>query len=149
MKIKSGFPVLYLIWIIASVAFFCFFLNIATLVHSIITSIVISCILYLCFIRKYCLLSLDGSSLKIKYLFPLTEIVQINLEDIAYVEFELNYFYLLEEDTKVRSHYLFYPYDTMIIHFKKNLETRRIDFNSPILSTTKIYRFLKKKFANP
>ena len=149
MKIKSGFPFFYFLWLFVSIAFFFILLFTTSLfLFSLISAVIVAGALYLFVVNKYCLLSLEGSILKLKYLFPRREKIEIDMSIVKYIEFELSFFYLFAGDLEVNKSRMHNPTDAMTIRFKDGTKARIIDFNSPLFSTIKIYRYLKRDFNN-
>ena len=146
-KIHSGYPFLYFTWIFACVVLFvALLLNRNNIYFSVIITVVLALIFYLLFLSFACTLTIEESVLSVKYLFPNSGKIEINLLEVEIIEFELSYFYLLEDDFKMGVFYLIHPYDTMIIHLK-NGDRKIIKFNSSYFTVRKIYVFLKDNFS--
>lgn len=146
-KIHSSYPFLYYIWICACVVLIVVLLfNRNNIYFSVIISVVIALILYLLFLSYACTLTIEESVLRVKYLFPNSGKIEINLLEVDFIEFELSYFYLLEDDFKMGVFYLMHPYDTMVVNLK-NGDRIIIKFNSSFFAARKIYLYLKDNFS--
>lgn len=147
IKIHSGYPFLYFTWIFACVVLFVTLLfNRNNIYFSVITTVVIALIFYLLFLSYACTLTIEEPVLSVKYLFPNSGKIEINLLEVDFIEFELSYFYLFEDDFKMGVFYLMHPYDTIIVHFK-NGDRKIIKFNSSYFTARKIYVFLKDNIS--
>ena len=148
MKVKPSPPIVYVLWLIASIFLLFFFLfNNSSFLFCLINTLVISAILYFLFVNKACLLSINNETLNVNYLFPMKGTILIDLREVESIKFELGYFYFFEEDAKTSFLYLLHPYDIMTIRFKEVDKMQVILFNSNMFKTIKIYRFLKKKYS--
>ncbi len=146
LKLNSRAPLLYYFWIAGSIALLTVLLiNQTNIYFAIINALVISLIFYLMFLSYASSIRIDQSLLRIKYLFPNTGTIEINLLEVEVIEFELSYFFLFEDDFKLGVFFLMHPYDTMIIHFK-NSDKRIVKFNCSFFATRKMYLFSKSNF---
>lgn len=148
--IKSGAPFVYYVWILLSVSIFIaeIFARINFL-YALFIFLIIATILFVVIAQYSCSFICSNDKIRFKYLFPSNEIKEISLVNIDRIEFELSYFYFLEEDFKMGVFYWFRPYDTMYIFYQNEKLPMIIKFNASFKGAKKMYKYLKLKYHKP
>jgi hypothetical protein len=147
MRINSRLPIVYYVWILLSVVLLIALLfRHVNFFYSVFVTIFLSGVTYFVLARYACIIELDDSAIRVRYVFPIPGVVEFKLKDIEQIEFDLSWFFMLSEDFRMGVFYWYHPFDTITFYLKteEGHTQNSVNINTSYFGTLKVYGHLKE-----
>ena len=147
MRINSRLPIVYYVWILISVGILIgLLLRHVNLFYSVFVAVFLSGVLYFVLARYACIIEWEESVIRVRYVFPVPGLVELNPKDIEKIDYELSWFYLMSEDFRMGVVYWYHPFDTITFYLKtkEGCTQNSVNINTSYLGTLKLCGRLKE-----